>query len=78
MSKEVLLKKSYDAATVNDVVRRGDDEISFEIVKNGMMDYAKKNRIAVSSEEVESYIRSQFQALKDSTSDYSFQSKMMN
>lgn len=78
MSKEVYLKKAYDAATINDVVRHGDDDVSFLVIKDSMIEYAKKNNVEVSVEEIEAYIKKQQQILDESTSDFKIQTKMMN
>lgn len=56
MSKELYLEKAYNSTIVDGVVRSIDDDASFAVIKNGMVDYAKRNNAELSLGEIEDYI----------------------
>ena len=78
MSKDLCLKKAYDAATVNSVVRSVEEGIDVAIIKLGMEEYAKKNNVALTAEEIEAYIQKEAKIQDALTADFRIQTKMMN
>lgn len=78
MSKEVMLKRAFNQVSASDAVRYADKETDFLVIKNYMMNYAAKNGVEVSKEEVESYIRQQQEKMAACVKDFSYQTKMMN
>lgn len=78
MSKELCLKKAYNAATVNGVVRSADSNVSAAVIKLGMVEYAKKNGIEISDSEITEYMNAKHCELKNAIADFTIQTKMMN
>ena len=65
MSKVVMLKRAFNQAVATGAVRFTDKATDFLVIKNYMIDYAKKYDIEVSVEEVEAFIKSQQENLTD-------------
>ena len=78
MSKEVMLKRAFSQASANGAVRFVDKEADFAVIRNFMVQYAKKNDVAVSEEEIEKFIGQQMTNMKELTKDFTYQKKMMN
>ncbi len=48
MSKEVMLKRAFNQASANGAVRFVDRDVDFAVIRNYMVQYAKKNDVEVS------------------------------
>lgn len=78
MSKETMLKRAFNQVSANDAVRYADKNVDFLVIKNYMMEYAKKNGVEISAEEVEKYISQQLAKMDACVKDFTYQTKMMN
>lgn len=78
MSKNTCLEKAYYAAYTNQVIRSVDERAAKNVIKLGMIEYAKRNHVKVSKDEVESYINRKNAEMKKAFIDFGFQSKIMN
>lgn len=65
MSNVVMLKRAFNQAVATDAVRFTDRETDFLVIRNFMIDYAKRNNVEISASEIESFIRSQQENLTD-------------
>ncbi|WP_462378170.1 hypothetical protein [Emergencia timonensis] len=52
MSKEVMLKRAFNQASANGAVRFVDRDVDFAVIRNYMVQYAKKNDVEVSEKEL--------------------------
>lgn len=77
MSKELCLKKAYDAATVNGVVRRGDAKTATTVIKLGMLEYAKKHSVDIPESEIVDYISDKQVEIEKATADFKISTKIM-
>ena len=78
MSKEVMLKRAFNQASAIGAVRFVDRDVDFAVIRNYMVQYAKKNDVEVSEKEIENFIGQQMTKMKETTKDFTYQTKMMN
>lgn len=78
MSKEVMLKRAFNQVSANGAVRFVDKDVDFAVIRNYMVQYAKKNDVEVSQNEIERFIGQQIAKMEESTRDFTYQTKMMN
>lgn len=78
MSKDVMLKRAFNQASANGAVRFTDSDADFAVIRNFMVEYAKKNAVDVSREEIEKFISRESARQKESLKDFTYQAKMMN
>ncbi len=63
MSKVVMLKRAFNQAVATGAVRFTDKDTDFLVIKNYMIDYAKKYGVEVSVSEIEAFIKRQQESL---------------
>ncbi|MDD4377006.1 MAG: hypothetical protein PHH48_02490 [Eubacteriales bacterium] len=72
-----LLKKAFDAANSNDLIRQCDEKTRFTVLSDMMMQYGLKNDVNFSRQDVDTYIKDQYEILEDAISDFKYSEKMM-
>lgn len=65
MSNVVMLKRAFNQAVATGAVRFTDKDTDFTVIRNFMMDYAKKFNVEISVEEIEAFIKAQQENLVD-------------
>lgn len=78
MSKEVMLKRAFNQASANGAVRFVDKDVDFAVIRNYMVQYAKKNAVDVSQEEIKTFINREIARQDESLKDFTIQTKIMN
>lgn len=78
MSKEVMLERAFNQASANGAVRYVDKDVDFAVIRNFMVEYAKKNGVEVSEKEIERFIGQQTAKQNEGIKDFTYQTKMMN
>lgn len=78
MSKEVMLKRAFSQASANGAVRFVDRDVDFAVIRNFMVQYAKKNDVEISENEIERFINNQMRKMNENIKDFTYQTKIMN
>ncbi|MGN0658890.1 MAG: hypothetical protein ACI4LA_04725 [Emergencia sp.] len=77
MNKETMLKKAFAHAMGNAALRFADHDIDFIIIKNDMTDFAAKNNMDLTEEEIVEYIKDEVKRIDEAVKDFTYQTRMM-
>lgn len=66
MSMEVMLKRAFNQAIARGTVKFTDSETDFHIIRDYILQYAKKNDVEIPFQEIDSFIRQQYRKIHDS------------
>lgn len=72
------LGKAFMEAMNNPALRYVDSSVDLLIIKTAMIAYLERNDYDFTNEEVEEYIKKQFDKIHESLKDFSYSNKMMD
>ena len=78
MSKEKLLQKAFESATLYGMNMTGDARINEEVITNSMRSYIARHNEKVSSEDITSFVKDQAANVASATRDFRIQTWIMN
>ncbi len=78
MNKEEMLQKTFSHTLTNAALRFADHDIDAMVMKEDMIEFAKKNKFDLTDDEIEAYIHDQIGKMTASVKDFTYQTKIMN
>lgn len=78
MSKEKLLKKAFESATLYGMNMTGDARLNEEVITSSMRNYISRHDVNVSKEDITGYVREQAANVARATRDFRIQTWIMN